>query len=149
MNENFASQISEKSDEELLHIFKRPEEYQSSYIELVEKELQKREVNHGQIKVELDRIKSENIHRNQILDELVKDGEPGDPVFITLGFISAILGGLLGIVAGYIYSNSKRTSLSGAKYYAYDKRTRDFGSAMMIIGIVVLLFSVLYRILPE
>jgi hypothetical protein len=98
MNENFASQISEKSDKELLDIFKRQEEYQDTYIDLVEKELQRRELNHQQIKTELDQIKIENAH-----------------------------------------SNSKRASLSGNKYYAYDKRTRDFGSAMMVIGIVVLL----------
>ena len=148
MNENFTSQVSEKSDKELLDIYKRPEEYQDAYINLVEKELQKRKANHEQIKVELNRIKSENARRNEVLDELIKEGEPGSPVFITIGFISALLGGLLGIIAGYIYSSSKRTSLSGTKYYAYDKRTRDFGSAMMIIGIVVLLFSFLYKVLP-
>jgi hypothetical protein len=148
MNENFASQISEKTDKELLDIFKQPEEYQTAYIELVEKELQKRELNHGQIKIEIDRIKSENVHRNEISDELIKEGEPGDQAYITLGFISALLGGFLGIIAGYIYTNSKRTSLSGAKYHTYNKRTRDLGSAMMIIGLVVLVFSLLYRILP-
>ena len=63
MNENFTSQVSEKSDKELLDIYKRPEEYQDAYIDLVEKELQKRKANHEQIKVELNRIKSENARR--------------------------------------------------------------------------------------
>ena len=148
MNADFTSQISEKSDEQLFEILKRPEEYQDTYINLVEKELQKRELNNLQIKAELDRVKSDTVRRTQILDELIKDGEPGDPLYITLGFISAFLGGFLGIIAGYIYSNSKRTSLSGAKYYAYDKKTRDKGTAMMIIGLVVLIFSFLYKILP-
>jgi hypothetical protein len=79
------------------------------------------------------------------LDELVENGEPGNRTFMTIGFISAFLGGFIGIVAGYVYSRSKRTSLSGNRYYAYDQKTRDYGTAMMWIGIAVFLIAVYYR----
>lgn len=57
-----------------------------------------------------------------------KDVQIGDDLWITIGFICAILGGLLGIVIGghYIRGN-------------YDKKTKDKGWIMAIIGFVMMI----------
>jgi hypothetical protein len=112
MQFDFKNEVAKKSDADLIACYKNAEQYQESYIAEVEEELKRRGIEYGNYKIENER-------RKQMLDELVEKGEPGNRTFITIGFISAFLGGFIGIVAGWVYSRSKRTSLSGNRYYAY------------------------------
>ena len=138
MGFDFKNEVIKKSDADLISIYKHSEQYQESYVQEVEEELNKRGIEYTQFKIQ-------NEKRKQVLDELVENGEPGNSTYITIGFISAFLGGFIGIIAGYIYSRSKRTSLSGNRYFLYDQKTRDSGSTMMWIGIVVFIISICYR----
>lgn len=70
-------------------------------------------------------------------------GKSGSPVYIFLCFILALLGGLLGIYAGYIYSQSKIKDSDDQEFYAYNEQTRQYGKIIMWLGIGVLLFLLL------
>jgi hypothetical protein len=66
-------------------------------LEIVSGEMEQRGIDFTDLKLRKQ-------HKEAFMLELTEKGKPGDPVYITLGFISALLGGVLGIIAGYIYS---------------------------------------------
>jgi hypothetical protein len=138
MNFEFKNHFAGTPDADLLKMYKQYDQYQHSFVEELENEMNKRGVDYGKIRVQ-------NEHRKQVLSEILDKGEPGNKTFIIIGFVSACLGGLLGIIAGYIYNQSKRTALSGERYFAYDQKTRDLGAAMMFVGLLVLAFSMFWR----
>jgi hypothetical protein len=75
--------------------------------------------------------------------------EPVNPTWIYAGFLFALLGGLFGIIMGwFIFSNTK-TLPNGKTIHCYSKSDRDKGSAMFIIGVVVLVSMVLLRIIKQ
>jgi hypothetical protein len=49
---------------------------------------------------------------------------------------------LLGIYAGYVYSQSKIKTDDGESYYAYNKETRRMGKLMMLVGVLSILFII-------
>ena len=57
---------------------------------------------------------------------------------LVLGWITAILGGLLGIAMGAILRFSKAADASGNKVPRYDDSSRQQGLYMMILGVVML-----------
>jgi|SRR6266498_2198038 len=136
---NFQNNIENKSDEELLKIYSDFDQYQDGHIELVSKELDRRQVDFSNLKLRRQ-------HKEAFIAEQLEKGKPGDPVFITLGFISALFGGLIGIVAGYIYCQSRNKELGDGTHYYYDLKTRNFGTGMMILGISVLVIGVVYKL---
>jgi hypothetical protein len=71
---------------------------------------------------------------------------PGNQAYIVLAFISAALGGFLGIVAGYVYSQFKHQDDFDVKHYVYDAKTRELGRVMMVIGIFVLLATIIWSL---
>jgi hypothetical protein len=77
---------------------------------------------------------------------VLEQGKKGNELYIFLGFASAILGGLIGFVAGYTYSQSKQYGPSGERYYVYDKQTRDNGRIMMIIGVLSILITMIWKL---
>ncbi|MCW3074718.1 MAG: hypothetical protein JWP69_1787 [Flaviaesturariibacter sp.] len=135
---DFEMQISDKSDKELLQIYKKADEYQDNFIVAIETELEKRNLDFLKAKQQRDK-------RAEVLDELAQKPERGNTFYIVLGFVSALLGGLLGIIAGYVYSRSKRTSITGNRFFAYDQQTRDLGTVMMGLGVIVMALSILSR----
>lgn len=139
MNFDFQSQIKIKTDDELLNIYRDFDQYQDNYLEIVSKELETRGIDFTNLKLRKQ-------HKEEFMLEQLEKGKPGDPVFITLGFISALLGGILGIIAGYVYSQSKNKDWGDGTYYYYDLRTRNFGTGMMLLGLFVLIISFLYKI---
>jgi hypothetical protein len=75
-----------------------------------------------------------------------RKAKPGNTLYIILGFVSSILGGILGIIAGYIYSRSKHKELRDGSYYVYDQRTRDLGTGMMLLGFAVIALTILFKL---
>lgn len=136
---NFQEQIGNKSNDELLKIYSDYDQYQDEYIEIVSKELDKRNVDFSNLKLR-------RLHKEAFIAEQLEKGKPGDPVFITLGFVSALFGGLIGIISGYVYCKSRNKELGDGSHYYYDLKTRNLGTGMMILGISVLVISILYTI---
>lgn len=97
------------------------------FIEQVKAEIIRREMDiQG-----LDALKSQKELRTE---EKLAQGRQGNPIFIFICFVIALLGGLGGIIAGYVYSQSTHVAPSGRKYYVYDEGTRKNGKAMMWVG---------------
>ena len=135
---NFQNEIENKSDDELLKIYRDFDQYQEEYIEIVAKELDRRGVDFSNLKLQRQ-------HKEAFIAEQLEKGKPGDPVYITLGFIFAFFGGLIGIIAGYVYCRSKNKELGDGTHYYYDLKTRNLGTGMMLLGISVLVISLLYK----
>jgi hypothetical protein len=55
-------------------------------------------------------------------------------------------GFFLGIIAGYVYSQSKNKEWGEGTYSHYDLKTRNLSTGMMLLGIVVLVISLVYKL---
>lgn len=80
--------------------------------------------------------------RNKDLD----NPEESSRFQIGLGYISAFLGGLLGILIGWYLWKSKKTATNGDKIFAYSENDRKHGKYIATIGILVLSSYFIFRI---
>lgn len=76
--------------------------------------------------------------------ELAKPEDVG--FWITVGYIMALLGGFFGVLTGYMVYYSKKTLPNGKKVYAYTNENREHAKSILIIGILVLIITVSWRI---
>ena len=136
MKFDFTDQIKQKTDKELTDIYVNAKDYNPDFVKLAEVELQARKIN-----IEGSTKQREKVE--QTVTEELKNGKDGNPLYIFFCFVLALLGGLLGIYAGYVYSQSKIHAANGESYYAYNKETRQLGKIMMAVGGVVILFLLL------
>lgn len=74
--------------------------------------------------------------KKQRLEDLTEPESEQKP-WIILGYISAFLGGFLGILIGWYLWNFKKTLPDGQKVYAYSEHDRKHGRTIFIIGIIV------------
>ncbi len=131
MELDFASIVHSKSTDELLRIFKEWHKYAPEMLEAVTEELDTR-------KVDLSDLIAEK--ENEIVEQetLLSKGKKGSPLYIIICFICAFLGGLLGLIGGYIYAFSKTRSYTGKAFYVYDEPTRKYGKIIITIGLIIL-----------
>lgn len=128
----FPEQIKRKTDKELIDIYVNAHEYQPAFVELAIEELGKRNIS-------LDSYKQIREQKKQKVSKHLETGKAGSPLYIALCFVLAILGGILGIYAGYIYSHSKVKDIDGREFYVYDDSTRKLGKLMMLIGVIAII----------
>lgn len=138
MDIDFKEQIATKTDQELIDIYVNQEDYQDSFVNAAVEELTKRNISPDTYQQE--RITQERIKQEKLINETPEKGIPGNPIYVGLAFISAFLGGLIGIIAGYIYSQSKKEG-----HYVYNEKTRIHGQIMMIVGIFVLIATLVWQ----
>jgi hypothetical protein len=67
--------------------------------------------------------------------------------WIIVGYITAFLGGVLGIFIGWHLLSFKKTLPDGQRVYEYDTNARKHGQKILIIGIVCLTFGLCYKII--
>ena len=140
MNMDFKEQVRRKTDDELLSIYIDSDDYQEGYVQEVHEELKRRNV-------VLDIFEKEKQEKQQAKDESMMQGKAGDPIYIALAFLSAFLGGFIGIIAGYIYSQFKQQDNPRGDFFVYNEKTRTMGYAMMVIGAIMfiaLMFNAIY-----
>ncbi len=70
-------------------------------------------------------------------------------LLITIGYITSLLGGILGIIIGLIILSTSKNSITGDTIYAYSASDRKHGKSMLIISFIVLLISVISRFFVE
>ena len=126
------------SDEELIDVIEKSDEWNKFDVELAQKLLKERgnEITNEQI----------NELKKQRIVELSKP-EKGQNIYIIIGYVCAILGGLLGIFIGWHLLTYKKTLPNGNRIYAYSKNDRKQGNRILILGAVFILFWILYGIL--
>ena len=93
---NFQEHIINKSNKDLIEIYVNADNYQPEFVNQVYEELTKRGVS-------LDQYIAENEAKSHTLKLLLEQGRKGNEVYLILGFISAFLGGIMGIIAGYTF----------------------------------------------
>ena len=139
MDIDFQEQVANKTNEELLHIYANSDEYQEKFVETVSDELIKRNVN-------FEKVKLQKEQKERFARDLLEKGREGNHFYMVLCYISALFGGLIGIIGGYIYSQSKHKNNLGESYYVYNDYTRKQGRLMMIIGFFVTVLVLLWKL---
>ncbi len=69
--------------------------------------------------------------------------EPTNSDWVYRGYISAIFGGIFGIIFGYNLAYSKKTLLNGEQVYSYDEHNRKHGERIVRIGMVSFVFWII------
>ncbi len=126
------------TDKELFELIAAGDEWSPFDVSLAERLLKER----GK-EVTLEEI--EKIKMNRIV-ELSKP-EESQRTYIFIGYITAILGGFLGIFIGWHLLTFKKTLPNGNRIYAYSDNDRKQGNRILIIGGIFLVIWLLYRFL--
>jgi hypothetical protein len=125
------------SDTELYDILLKPDEWSRNDYVLAQIILKERgkEVN--------DELLS--ALRKQRIEDLSRP-EPGQKTWIIFGYISVLLGGLLGVFIGLHLYTYKKTLPDGKRVYAYTLNDRNHGYIMFLSGIALFIFWLIVRI---
>jgi len=138
MNLNKDHYLFEFTNDELYEILEKPDEWNYIDYKLAQKILK-------------DRGKNINEHLLKSLkqERITELSEPdkGDSLWIIIGYISALLGGFLGVTIGWIIWTMKKTLPNGEKIYVYSESDRKHGKIMLIIGIIIFPSACLIAIL--
>ncbi|WP_417611610.1 hypothetical protein [Owenweeksia hongkongensis] len=129
--------LYEFTNKELLEILEKPDEWSEFDVVLAKNLL----VSRGE---EISDDYVVNLRKNR--NENLAKPEKANTVWIVVGYISAFLGGLLGMTIGYFLWNQKKVLPNGAKVYTYTESDSKHGKQMFLIGCSVLHLSVFYYI---
>ncbi len=127
--------LFEFSNEELQEIISKSDEWSKFDFLLAQKILSDR----GH-KVEQDELQL--IYKKR-MEELSKP-EKSQINWIITGYIFVLMGGFLGLVIGWHLHSHKRTLPNGESVYAYSAEDRKSGSRIVTLGIVCLIFWMLF-----
>jgi len=119
------------SDEELIDVISKSDEWNKFDVSLAKKLLRDR----GQ---EITPLKIEEIKKQRIA-ELAKP-EKSQSGYIILGYITALLGGLLGVFVGWHLLTYKKVLPDGNRVYVYSENDRKQGNRILILGLVFFVF---------
>jgi hypothetical protein len=85
--------------------------------------------------------------RTERMEEL-RATDPPQNVWIIVGYIFALAGGVLGIFIGWHLSTYKKILPDGEQVYGYNENDRKQGSRIFYISIAVFVLAIIYRISP-
>lgn len=114
------------TNEELYEILARPDEWSITDHQLAVAELKKRgkSVDHELIAA----------LSNQREKDLSKE-EPSQMPWIIVGYFTSLLGGVIGIVVGWVIISSKKTLPSGKQVHTYNENDRKHGKIIFYLGV--------------
>ena len=73
----------------------------------------------------------------------IRTPKPGRLIWMVIGGLFALLGGVIGVSIGAGYRYLKDTDPEGNRFYVYDDHTRWWGGVMMWVGIVVIVLGLI------
>lgn len=126
------------SDDELIDVVSKSDEWNKFDVSLAKKLLKER----GK---EITTEEIENIKQQRIIE--LSEPEESQKGYVILGYLSAFLGGLLGIFIGWHLLTYKKILPNGNRIYAYSENDRKQGNRILIIGIIFLVFWIAIKIL--
>ena len=129
--------LNEFSDEELLDVIKKPDEWAVEDIVMAQTLLDKRGKHVSDEVVEA--------YRNKRLEE-VRQPKFGGYGTIIIGYIFAFLGGVIGIFLAASLLGKKRI-FNGEKVVIYDKATRTNAIIYLTISILVIIAGIVYFVI--
>jgi len=125
------------TNDELIDILIKSEEWSSTDYVLAQQILAKRGVSINQ--ADLEKLKTKHI------DELQRPEQP-QTALIIIGYILAFLGGFAGIFIGWYLKSSKKTMPDGEQFYSFTNKDRKHGQTMFVIGCICFVLTILTRI---
>ncbi len=128
------------SDTELMEILSKPDEWGRLDFQLAQKILHDRGYT-------IDNNTLETFREKRI-NELSKP-EQSQILLIITGYISALLGGLFGLVVGWILTHSKRTLPDGSQAYTYNQGDRLHGRIISGISLLVIIVVLFLKVIPR
>jgi hypothetical protein len=127
------------TDDELMEVLTKADEWSTFDVVLARKLLTER----GKNITDAD-IKSINEKRIEDL----KAPETGQSTWIIIGYICALMGGVLGLFIGWHLKSYKKTLPTGEKVYGYTENDRRHGKVIFYISIVGFVVGVIYKLWP-
>lgn len=127
------------TDEELIEIIMKPDEWSNFDYQLAKKILKSRNQNVNDNMIEL--------LRRQRVQELAKP-EQFSTYWRYAGYLFAILGGFMGVMIGFYLVYFKKTLQNGESIYVYDLQERRHGWRMIIIGSIMFVVSLWIKYIP-
>jgi hypothetical protein len=126
------------TNDELLEILENYDEWNRSDFALAKKILKDRgkEIAEDKVQELIDKKNAE-----------LRKPEKGNKAWLIFGYISAILGGFLGIFIGYYHFSFKKSLPTGEKIYVYDAETRKTGLQIFYIGIVSFVIWIVLKLM--
>ena len=126
------------TDEELMEIVSKPDEWGAFDYQLAQKLLKERGLE----------IKPEVAHllKKQRINDLSRPDKP-HKYWIYIGYISAILGGLLGIIIGWTLAYFKKTLPDGQRVHAFGEKDQNNGKNILLISAISIVFWVIVRLI--
>ncbi len=123
--------LFEFTDEELTEIVSKPDEWSHFDYSLSLKLLKERGM-------EINPVLARTLRKNRI-QELSKT-ETGAKIWIVFGYLSALIGGVIGIFMGLHIVSHKKVLPNGDKVYAFEESDRRHAFYMVIMGFVCMVF---------
>ncbi|MCS3867555.1 ABC-type lipoprotein release transport system permease subunit [Chryseobacterium ginsenosidimutans] len=132
--------LFEYSDEELIEIVLKKEEWNKFDYLLAQKILKERG---KEIRPELL-----NVISKQRIKELSQEEEV-PKMWIYFGYLFAIIGGFIGVIIGYTIMSYKRNLSNGNSAYLYRKEDRKQGQNILICSIIGIIFWIIVRFINK
>lgn len=126
------------NQDELINLLKEQDEWNKFDVTLAKKLLKDKGIQLSN--EDLEKIKSERIQ------ELSKP-ETKQSIWVIIGYISSILGGLFGILIGWHLMNHKRILPNGERIFDYSEKDRKHGKIIFLIGVVMFTIGITLRII--
>lgn len=130
--------LFEFSDEELIEIITKPDEWGKFDYQLPQKLLKDRG---KEITPEIAQLL-----KNQRIKELAKP-EENHAMWVNAGYLFALLGGFIGIFIGLTIATHKKTLPNGERVYAYREEDRKQGWIIFFVGTITFTISPFLRFL--
>jgi hypothetical protein len=125
------------TDKELLDVVAKPDQWSELDVQLARKLLTDRGVSPS---------KMDEAVMIQAKKEELEEKDENHSGWLIAGYVSAFLGGVLGIAIGFILLTAKKTLRDGSRVYMFNENSRTHGKIMLAIGILILCTGIYYQI---
>jgi hypothetical protein len=125
-------------DQALLEVLKEPLESSEYELALAERLLIQRGIQPPEIRFPSPLSAATELRGEAHADAPLPGKKAGSALFITASFLFSIMGGFVGPLIGWGYAFSTETRSDGKTYYLYDDRTRKWGGALLIFGVLMI-----------
>jgi hypothetical protein len=80
--------------------------------------------------------------------EELRAPEAPQTFYIVIGYLAALLGGILGIFIGWHLSTYKKTLPNGDRVYDYNENDRKHGKRIFYLSVIIFIIAIIYKIAP-